>query len=199
MDSLEYRRLPTIQPSTRFVLSCQPATDQRRGRGDPRGARLRPSWVEADHTAGGKSHGPQTVPQRVARLGHFSVTVSASSAYISHRILDPKYDAGRDAASSTITIEGALDTPVIRRQAALVYVHCREQGHPGGALGVNDTHWQVLVYLPRPQFVDLLMPVAAQRVARVELLTDVLRRGSGSVRSAGFHTAHVPREAYLDQ
>jgi hypothetical protein len=29
------------------------------------------------------------------------------------------------------------------------------------------------------------------------MLTDVVRRGSGSVRSAGFHTAHVPREAYL--
>lgn len=73
-----------------------------------------------------------------ADYGHFRVTVSASSAYISHRILDPKYDAERDAASSTITIEGALDTPVIRRQAALVYVHCREQGHPGAALGVNN-------------------------------------------------------------
>jgi|KBSMisStaDraftv2_1062788.scaffolds.fasta_scaffold3657398_1 hypothetical protein len=55
-----------------------------------------------------------------ADYDHFSVTVSASSACISHRILDPKYDAERDAASSTITIEGALDTPVIRRQAALV-------------------------------------------------------------------------------
>ena len=129
-----------------------------------------------------------------ADYGHYSVTVSASSASISHRILDPKYDA-----SSTITIEGALVTHVIRRQAALVYVHCREQGHPGGALGVNDTHWQVLVYLPRPQFVDLLMLVAAQRIARVELLADALRRDSGSVRSAGFHTAHVPSEAYLDQ
>jgi hypothetical protein len=133
-----------------------------------------------------------------ADYGHFSVTVSASSAYISHRILDLKYDAGQDAASSTITIEGALDTPVIRRKAALGYVHCREQGDPGGAIGVNDTHWQVLVYLPRPLFVDLLALVAAQRIARVELLTDALRRGSGSVRSAGFHTASVPSEIYLD-
>jgi hypothetical protein len=73
-----------------------------------------------------------------ADYGHFSVTVSASSAYIRHRILDSKYDAGRDAASSMITIEGTLDTPVIRRQTILVYVHCREQGDPGGALGVND-------------------------------------------------------------
>jgi hypothetical protein len=100
----------------------------------------------------------------------------------------PKYDAGQDAASSTITIEGALDTPVIWRQAALVYVHCREQGDPCGALGVNDSHWQVLAYLPRPQFVNLLALVAAQRIARVELLT-----ASGRVRSAGagFHTAGV--------
>ena len=136
---------------------------------------------------------------RATSTSHYSVTVSASSANISHRILDPKYDAGRDTVSSTITIEGALDTPVIRRHTALVYVHCREQGDPGGAHGVNDTHWQVLVYLPRPQFVDLLMLVAAQRIARVELPTDALRRGSGRVRSAGFHTAHVPSEAYLDQ
>ena len=85
---------------------------------------------------------------RATSTSHYSVTVSASSAYISHRILDPKYDAGRDTASSTITIEGALDTPVIRRQTALVYVHCREQGDPGGALGVNDTHWQLLVISP---------------------------------------------------
>lgn len=134
-----------------------------------------------------------------ANYSHFSVTVSASSAYISHRILDPKYDAGRDPASSTITIEGALNTPVIRRQAALVYVHCREQGDPGGAFGVNDTHWQVLVYLTRPQFADLLALVAAQKVARVELLTDALRRGSGIVRSAEFHTASVPSETYLDE
>jgi len=56
-----------------------------------------------------------------------------------------------------------------------------------------------LVYLPRPQFVDLLALVAAQRIERVELLTDVLRRGSGSVRSAGFHTARVPSETYLDE
>jgi hypothetical protein len=69
-----------------------------------------------------------------ADSGHFSVTVSASSAYISHRILEPKYDAGRDAASSTITIEGALDTPVIRRQAALVYVHCRSKAILAGRL-----------------------------------------------------------------
>ena len=73
-----------------------------------------------------------------ADYGYFSVTVTHPHI-LSHRILDPKYDAERDAASSTITIEGALDTPVIRRQAALVYVHCREQGHPGGALGVNNT------------------------------------------------------------
>ena len=123
-----------------------------------------------------------------ADYGHYSVTVSASSASISHRILDPKYDA-----SSTITIEGALVTPVIRRQAAHVYVHCREQGDPGGAIGKC---WSIS---PALSSWILLMLVAAQRIARVELLTDVLRRGSGSVRSAGFHTAHVPSEAYLDQ
>ncbi len=134
-----------------------------------------------------------------ANYGHFSVTVGASSAYISHRILDPKYDAGRDAASSTMSIQGALDTPVIRREAALVSVYCREQGDPGGALGVNDAHWLVLVYLSRAKFVDLLALVAAQKVTRVELLTDALRRGSGRVRSAEFHTASVPSGTYLDE
>ena len=81
------------------------------------GGRLRLERLEAtpaDHTAGRK----KLVARRRSRIadadyGYFSVTVSASSAYISHGILDPKYDAGRDAASSTITTEGALDTPVI--------------------------------------------------------------------------------------
>lgn len=140
------------------------------------------------------------MPRRKARgrqpdYAHFTIKVSASSAYISHHIPDPKYDAGRDAASSSITIEGVLDTPVLRRQAAFVYVHCREDSDPGGAIGVNDTHWQVVVYLPRAQFSDLLALAAAQRLMRVELLTDAIVRGRGSVRSAGFHTAPVPGEA----
>jgi hypothetical protein len=132
---------------------------------------------------------------RPADYAHFTIKVSASSAFISHRLPDPKYDAGRDAASSHITIEGTLDTPVIRRQAAFVYVHCREDGDPGGAIGVNDTHWQVVVYLPRAQFTDLLALVAVQRLASVKLLTDAIVRGRGNLRSVGFHTAPVPGEA----
>jgi hypothetical protein len=124
-----------------------------------------------------------------------TVSVSASSAYISHRIPDPKYDVGNNPASSHITIEGALNEPVIRRRSALVYVHRRAQGDPDAALGVNDTHWQVLIYLPRAQFADLMVLVAAQRLARVDLLTDALRHGKRQVRSAGFHTTRVPAEA----
>ena len=132
---------------------------------------------------------------RRADYAHFTITVSAASAFISHSTPDPKYDAGRDAASSYITIEGAIDTPVIRRQAVFVYVHCREDGDPGGAIGVNDTHWQVVVYLPRAQFADLLALVAAHRVASVKLPTDTIVRGRGNVRSVGFHTVPVPGEA----
>jgi hypothetical protein len=47
--------------------------------------------------------------------------------------------------------------------------------------------------------VDLLALVAAQKIVRVDLLTDALRRGSGGVRSAGFHTANTPSEAYVDE
>jgi hypothetical protein len=124
-----------------------------------------------------------------------TISVIASSAYISHRTLNPKYDVGSSPASSHITIEGTLSESVIRRRSALVHVHCREQSDPGAALGVNETHLQVLVYLPREQFSDLMVLVAAQRLARVDLLTDTLRYGKGRVRSAGFHAAQVPAEA----
>jgi hypothetical protein len=132
--------------------------------------------------------------RRQSDYAMLTVSVSASSAYISHRILNPKYDDGNRPASSHITIEGALNEPVIHRQSALVHVHCRDQGDPGAALGVNKTHLQVLVYLPRAQFADLMALVAAQRLAHVDLLTDALRHGNGRDRSAGFHTARVPAE-----
>jgi hypothetical protein len=130
--------------------------------------------------------------------GYFRIKVTASSVYINHRTPDPKYDLGSDAASTSITIEGKLDPPVIRHEAALVYVHGREKSDPGGAIGVNPRRWQVLVDLPRPQFADLMTLVAGQRLARVDLLTDSLRRGKGNVRSADFHTPQVPSEAEDD-
>jgi hypothetical protein len=76
------------------------------------------------------AHGTKAVPRGQPDYAMFRVSVIASSAYISHHIPNPKYDVLDDAASSYITIEGALDTPVIRRQSALVSVHCREKGDP---------------------------------------------------------------------
>jgi hypothetical protein len=43
--------------------------------------------------------------------GHFSITVSAFSAYIATGFLDPSTTPRGIAASSPITFEGALDTP----------------------------------------------------------------------------------------
>jgi hypothetical protein len=68
---------------------------------------------------------------------------------------------------------------------------------PGGAIGTT-TAWQVVLYLPREQFADLLTIVAARRLAKVDLQLEGLRRGKGAVRSASFQTELVPCERNHD-
>jgi hypothetical protein len=77
----------------------------------------------------------------------YAVTVTASSIDIFHHIPDRKYDHG-EPASTYISIEGTLDVPVIRRQSASISVNSESDCRPGAAIGVNDTHWQVVVSLP---------------------------------------------------
>jgi hypothetical protein len=105
---------------------------------------------------------------RIAHVdyGHFSVTVSASSAYISHRILDPRYDAGQ-------AVRGLVHDHH-RGRAGYAFDPATSRSYvrplPGARRSWrgpwrHDTHWQVLVYLPRSQFVDLLALVAAKDCA----------------------------------
>ena len=54
--------------------------------------------------------------------------------------------------------------------------------------------WQLVLRLPREQFVDLLVIIAAQQLVKVDLLLEGLSRGNGTVRSASFYTKPVPYE-----
>src|SRR5262249_30803369 len=100
-----------------------------------------------------------------------------------------------DPASTYITIEGALDVPVIRRQSASISVHRNSESLPGAAIALNDTHWQVVISLPSLQFADLTALVVAQRLVRVDLVVEPLRHGKAKIINVGFHTLPVPVDA----
>jgi hypothetical protein len=88
-----------------------------------------------------------------------------------------------------------LDHPVLNRDTALLCIFCGAEigDNPGSAIG-STTAWQLVVRLPREQFVDLLIIIAARQLAEVDLLLEGLSRGRGAVRSASFHTEPVPSE-----
>jgi hypothetical protein len=120
----------------------------------------------------------------------FTVAVCQSYASVGHR-----YCGQKDGVNfSSITFEGSVSPHVIRRKSALIYVHC--DCSIGGAIGVNTTHWQVVVTLPPTQFNGLMLLFAQERILTIELLTDALRYGRGRVRSVCFCTHSA--ENYLD-
>jgi hypothetical protein len=136
---------------------------------------------------------------RKPSLERFKIKVTATAVSIGHRGpgLSPLHPNGD--ADSDIKIEGALDRPVSNRSTALVCVFCgAEVGDtPGGAIGTT-TAWQLVLYLPREQFTDLLTIVTARQLAEVDLLLEGLSRSRGAVRSASFQTEPVPCERSED-
>lgn len=136
---------------------------------------------------------------RKPSLEWFKIKVRATSVSVAHRGpgLSPLHPNGD--ADSDIKIQGALDRPVSNQGTALVCVFCgAEVGDtPGGAIGLT-TAWQLVLYLPREQFADLLTIVAARQLAEVDLLLEGLSRGRGAVRSASFQTEPVPCERNQD-
>lgn len=132
---------------------------------------------------------------RKPSLEWFKINVTATSVSVAHRGpgLSPLHPNGD--ADSDIKIEGALGRPVLNRGTAIVCVFCGADvgDTPGGAIGVT-TAWQVVLYLPREQFADLLTIVTARRLAEVDLLLEGLSRGKGAVRSATFRIEPVPCE-----
>lgn len=132
---------------------------------------------------------------RKPSLEWFKIKVTAAAVSVVHRgpglsPLHPDGDAG-----SSITVEGTLDRPVLNRGTASVCVFCGAEigNNPGSAIGAT-TAWQLVLCLPREQFEDLLIIIAARQLADVDLLLERLSRGKGSVRSASFHTQPLPSE-----
>jgi hypothetical protein len=75
-----------------------------------------------------------------------------------------------------------------------MYFRGAETGDDAGSAIGATTAWQLVLRLPREQFVDLLSIVAAQWLVEVDLLLDGVRYGKGAVRSASFYTEPVPSE-----
>ena len=101
---------------------------------------------------------------RKAALEWFKIKVTASAASVSYRgpglsRIDPDGDA-----DGIIKIEGTLDRPVLKRATAFMCVFCGAivGDNPGSAIGAT-TAWQLVLRLPREQFTDLLVIIAAQR------------------------------------
>ena len=100
---------------------------------------------------------------RKAALEWFKIKVTASAASVSYRgpglsRIDPDGDA-----DGIIKIEGILDRPVLKRATAFMCVFCGAivGDNPGSAIGATMA-WQLVLRLPREEFTDLLVIIAAQ-------------------------------------
>lgn len=122
-----------------------------------------------------------------------------TAAAVSIGRMGPKiYTLAPDGEAHTyITMEGYLDRPAYKdllRTSVQVSAGNETTGNPGAAIGGTEV-WHVSCSLPRGQFDDLLALVCTEKLAKVDLLFEGLRRGSGILRSVNFRTAPVPSEA----
>jgi hypothetical protein len=119
-------------------------------------------WEEVTSALKAKSRKPS--------LEWFKIKVTATSVTVAHRGpgLSPLDPVG--AADSDIEIEGTLDRPVLDHGTALLCVFCGAEigDPPGSAIGVTIA-WQLVLYLPREQFADLLTTIAARQLVEVDL------------------------------
>jgi hypothetical protein len=123
----------------------------------------------------------------------FYIKVSAASAFVSRMEPDRRHSYG---TSAYITVEGTLDHPVSGRTKALISIHEDGGDHTTGtAIGVSADCWQVVTFLPEPQFSHTLTFVANDKLDYCYIAVRGLKRGSGPVVSAGFHTPPVPSRA----
>lgn len=130
----------------------------------------------------------------------YAVAVTASSVRVNCIGPDILALSPGGVSETTIHIEGKLDRPVIRMMTASIVVFCdgRDDGNPGSAIGGNQV-WQIVVRLPRAQFMDLLMLVLAEKLVKADMFVGPVRYGKGTVRSISFETRPVPGEAEEDE
>jgi len=125
-----------------------------------------------------------------------TLAVGATSVHINR--VGPRIspDEPEGSSSSWITIEGTLDRPAFKSLMCakiLVIDKPSATGDPGSAIGGN-TIWQVVACLPRAQFDHLLTTVLANKLERVALGFDEVKRGHGKLRTISFDTAPVPSD-----
>lgn len=123
----------------------------------------------------------------------YVVRPEQAAVYVGYSRGDPA-SARRMQGLSVIEITGRLDRPVIRRGLANVSVYEEDEGTsgPGRALGVNAEHWSVTLWLPRTQFQHVLTLALVNKLVRIQLVVEGLRRGKGPVVSASFHSDEEP-------
>ena len=139
--------------------------------------------------------------KRRPELVRYKVAVSAASIRISRMGPGLIRYLPDGECRSVINIEGALKKPVgrdVRTAGIYVFEGDGDGGDPGSAIGFSKLR-QVVLYLPRPQFDDLRAMVLADKLATVDLLTDGLSRGKGTIRSVAFETVPVPSEQDEDE
>jgi hypothetical protein len=94
-----------------------------------------------------------------------------------------------EASFTVLTVEGNIDPPVVRMETVAISVRRREhvQGDTGGAHGISSI-WQLIVFLPEPEFSDLRAIILSGKLRRARLLMESVKRGKGTVKSINFHT-----------
>lgn len=121
----------------------------------------------------------------------FYITVDAVSASASRHEPDRRYSDGESCSS--ITLEGTIEKAVVGRTKALISIHeARDEAGLGSSIGLSDTHWQVVAFLPEPQFSHAMMLAAANRFAYCYVAVRAMKRGVAPIVSVGFNTAPVP-------
>jgi len=141
---------------------------------------------------------PRRKPKkRKIEYQRFAMRVSAVAVRVRRVGPDIFTSEPEGEASSSIAIEGTIDRPVLkelRDTHVTVFERDERKGNPGAAIG-GTVLWNVVCDLPRTQFSDLLAIVLAGKLAKVEMLFEDLRRGSGILRSIHFGTEPVSSEA----
>jgi len=123
----------------------------------------------------------------------YVVRPEQASVYVGYSRGDPASE-GRKHGLSVIEVTGRLDRAVIRRSLANVSVYEEDEDvrGPGSALGINAEYWTVTLWLPRTQFQHVVTLAVANKLVRIQLVVEGLRRGKGPVVSASFHSDEEP-------
>jgi len=118
----------------------------------------------------------------------YRIVVRGADAYVSISRADRKHALWDRPAFSSLNIVGGLVMPIAADASVTVFCSEDDVQYPGSIISTKPG-WQLVVTLPRNQFVDVLSMTTTGKLGRVDFLAPKPRFGKGPVNSVDFHTA----------